>query len=91
MKIENILLHILKQLFKKKKKLKQEKEVPKILSMDALDGNVQLNIQNCLFKRCGISLRPPPGCIIAAIICTSTIVVKSPGLSKLYIPFISII
>lgn len=47
---ENILVYIL-SIIKKIIILKQEKEVPKILSMDALDGNVQLNTQNCLFKR----------------------------------------
>ena len=39
---------------------------PNILSMDALDGKVQLNIVNCLFRRSGISFLPPPGCIMAA-------------------------
>ena len=35
--------------------------VLKILSMEALDGSVQLKIQNWRFSRWGMSLRPPPG------------------------------
>lgn len=37
-----------------------------ILSIEELEGRVQLSMVNCLFRRCGMSLRPPPGCIIAA-------------------------
>ena len=29
------------------------------LSIDALEGSVQLNTLNCLFRRCGISFLPP--------------------------------
>ena len=39
---------------------------PNILSMEALLGRVQLKILNCLFSLLGISLRPPPGWIMAA-------------------------
>ena len=56
---------------------------PKILSIEAFDGRVQLNIENCRFKRSGISFLPPPGWIIAATNCISTILVKSPGFSRL--------
>ena len=40
--------------------------VPNILSMEALLGRVQLKILNCRFNLLGMSLRPPPGCIMAA-------------------------
>ena len=40
--------------------------IPKILSIELFDGSVQLNTENCRFKRSGMSLRPPPGCIMAA-------------------------
>ncbi len=65
--------------------------IPKILSMELFDGRVQLKMLNCLLSLSGMSLRPPPGCIMAAINWQSTIVVKSPGFSRLYIPCISII
>lgn len=65
--------------------------LPNILSMEELDGSVQLKTVNCLFSLCGMSFLPPPGWIIAASIWMSTMLVKSPGLSRLYMPFISII
>ena len=53
---------------------------PKILSMDALEGRIQLKMVNCLLRRGGMSLRPPPGWIMAAMNWMSTMLVKSPGL-----------
>ena len=73
------------------RKLLQIWAVPKILSMELLEGRAQLKMENCLFNLSGMSFRPPPGCIIAAINCMSTMVVKSPGFSRLYMPLISII
>ena len=63
---------------------------PNILSMEALEGRVQLKMENCLFSLCGISLRPPPGWIMAARNWTSIILVNSPGFSRLKNPFCSI-
>lgn len=57
--------------------------LPKILSMEASEGNVQLNIENCLLSLWGISLRPPPGWIMAAKSWMSTMLVNSPGFSRL--------
>ena len=34
--------------------------VLKILSIELLEGKVQLKMQSCLFKRCGMSFLPPP-------------------------------
>ena len=65
--------------------------LPKILSMDVLDGRVQLKIQNWRLSLSGMSFRPPPGWIMAAMKEMSTMLRKSPGLSRLYIPCISII
>lgn len=55
----------------------------KIMSMDLVLGRVQLKMLNCLLSLCGMSFLPPPGCIIAAKNIQSTMVEKSPGLSKL--------
>jgi len=60
---------------------------PNILSMEALEGRVQLKIENCLFSLWGTSFRPPPGWIIAAKNWTSTMLVNSPGFSRLKKPF----
>lgn len=57
--------------------------LPKILSMEASEGKVQLNMENCLFNLCGMSLRPPPGWIMAAKNWMSTMLVNSPGFSRL--------
>ena len=35
--------------------------LPKILSIEAFEGKVQLKIENCRFSRSGISFLPPPG------------------------------
>ena len=35
--------------------------LPKILSIEAFEGKVQLKIENCRFNRSGISFLPPPG------------------------------
>jgi len=58
--------------------------------MEALEGRVQLKIENCLFSLWGTSFRPPPGWIIAAKNWTSTMLVNSPGFSRLKKPFCSI-
>lgn len=55
----------------------------KILSMEELDGRVQLNKQNWRLSRCGISLRPPPGWIMAATRYKSTMLTNSPDRSRL--------
>lgn len=57
--------------------------VLKILSMELFEGRVQLKMLKCLFRREGMSLRPPPGWIMAAIIWMSTMLVNSPGFSRL--------
>ena len=46
---------------------KPEKYSPKILSIEAFDGKVQLKMENCRFSLSGMSFLPPPGWIIAAI------------------------
>ena len=65
--------------------------VPKILSMELFEGRAQLKMENCLLSLSGISFLPPPGWIMAPMNWMSTMVVKSPGFSRLYMPLISII
>ena len=38
-----------------------EKNLPKILSIEAFDGKVQLKMENCRFSLSGMSFLPPPG------------------------------
>ena len=69
--------------------LTPERYLPNILSMESLEGRVQLKMENCLLSLCGMSLRPPPGWIMAARNWMSTMLVNSPGFSKLKNPFCS--
>lgn len=57
--------------------------VLKILSMELFDGRQQLKILKWRLRRCGISFLPPPGWIIAAKNWISTMLVNSPGFSRL--------
>ena len=53
--------------------------VEKILSIELLEGKVQLKMQNWRFNLCGMSFRPPPGWIMAPTSWMSAMLVKSPG------------
>ena len=56
---------------------------PNILSMETSEGSVQLKMEKALLSLAGMSLRPPPGWIMAPSNWMSTMWVKSPGFSKL--------
>ena len=57
--------------------------VLKMASMASSVGRVQLKMAKCRLSLWGTSFRPPPGWIMAAKKWTSTMVIKSPGFSRL--------